>query len=154
MKPLIILLVSILATFLMILSFSNSQQYSPSIPNVTLENDMLDIANAVLPNNQPVWCKDKYEYDIILKTKYREELPFLRINDGEKYAIVTLYKFDILEVAEGIFDDKELKFFRVDVLEKGVKYKLLTLRGNLTFWLKKDGDRYLITNINLTRVTK
>ena len=83
MKPLIILLVSILATFLMILSFSNSQQYSPSIPNVTLENDMLDIANAVLPNNQPVWCKDKYEYDIILKTKYREELPFLRINDGE-----------------------------------------------------------------------
>ena len=154
MKPLIILLVSILATFLMILSFSNSQQNSPSIPNVTLENDMLDIANAVLPNNQPVWCKDNYEYDIILKTKYREELPFLRINDGEKYAIVTLYKFDILEVAEGIFDDKELKFFRVDVLKKGVKYKLLTLRGNLTFWLKKDGDRYLITNINLTRVTK
>ena len=62
MKPLIILLVSILATFLMIVSFSNSQQYSPSIPNVTLENNMLDIANAVLPNNQPVWCKEKYEY--------------------------------------------------------------------------------------------
>jgi len=50
-------------------------------------------------------------------------------------------------------DDKELRFFRVDVLEKGVKYKLLTLRGDLTFWLKKDGDRCLITNINRIRVT-
>ena len=154
MKPLIILLISILATFLVILGFSNSPQYFPSVPNITLENDMLDIANAVLPNNQPVWCKDKYEYDIILKTKYREELPFLHINDGEKYAIITLYKFDILEVTEGIFDDKELKFFRVYVLEKEVKYKLLTLRGDLTFWLKKDGNRCLITNINLTRETK
>ena len=154
MKPRIILLVSIFAVFFIILSYSNSQQYFASIPTITLEKDMLAIANAVLPKNQPVWCKDSFEYDILLKTKYREESLFLRIDMGEKYIIVTLYIYDILNVAEGVFNDRELTFFRVDVIEKGVKYKSLTLRGDLTFWLKNDGDRYLITNISRTRGEK
>lgn len=125
--------------------------------DVKLEKEMLGVANAYLSDrpgkrDNAVWYEKKYEHDVIVTARFREQIPYASVRIDKERADISLYKFDVLSVEEGTFEDKELRFFRTLIFQDGVYSKLLTLRGDLKFWLKKSDGKYAITSIEIFKI--
>ena len=138
--------VSLLALSLIGLSCSSSRPEAPPI-KIVLDDAMLRLANTRLPDEKAPWHESDYEHDTLLDGRFVARDRCVTAEAGDRYAHVDLYRFRVLSVGTGKFGDNELQFLRVMHFEKGVRYKLLMLRGDLRFWLKTTEDGFVVTNI-------
>ena len=127
-----------------------SEKKEPEI-HIKIDDALRAVANVRLPNDRAVWCEKDYKYDIIVDVRYTKQTSYSRVEVGKRYALIDLYEYDVLSIREGLFPDKTIKFFRIMILRSDVKYKLLMLRGDLTFWIKNDDGVYAVTNIEPKR---
>jgi len=134
---------------LALLGCTPEQQAAPQPPNLIsgLSAENLAKANAILPDYAPPWCETEMDYDLIVDARFVKQDRLLTASSEGFTSTAHLHIFDVVDQVEGSFPHPQLKFIRILNLRDGVKYKLLTLRGTLRFWLTLKDQTYTITNI-------
>lgn len=152
-----LLAILILLFAIVVIYFQDQKADAQLNVDVKLEKEMLGVGNAHFPDrpgkrDNALWYEKKYDYDVIVSARFREQIPYTNVRMGKERVETSLYKFDVLSVEQGNFEDKELRFFRTLIFQDGVYSKLLTLRGSLKFWLKKSDGKDIITNIEMYKI--
>ncbi len=112
-----------------------------------IKPEILSKANAILPNYTAPWCKSGERSDIIVDAKFVRKEEIGKTPTCRRTTTAYLYTFEVTNQIKGKFPHSQIRFIRILSLREGVKYKLLTLKGNLRFQLSLEYGDYWINNI-------